>query len=141
MQKNRHLKNIRRAEKNDREPLKIAVFRGDFENDFYSTALKIGRGVAGCPRRGGSERPYERSKGKTTVLHLRRDADGSEGETSPLNNFFCKETGSPCNRAHVRDVFHCGKFCKRIVAHFVFDVDDIVGDVAAVLVYHARDIE
>ena len=93
------------------------------------TADNIGRddtrGVAGCPRLRG-QRATKCARG---------------GDFPPLNNFFCKETGSPCNRAHVRDVFHCGKFCKRIVAHFVFDVDDIVGDVAAVLVYHARDIE
>ena len=76
------------------------------------------RGVAGCPRRGGSERPYERSKGKTTVLHLRSEKDGSEGETSPfvvrmfakrdLKNVLtkCRYAGTILYRFKIRNLFY-----------------------------------
>ena len=40
--------------------------------------------LRGVPAGRGSERPYERSKGKTTVLRLRSEKDGSEGEASPF---------------------------------------------------------
>ena len=97
--------------------------------------------MRGVPAEGAANGRMNGARGKRQFYTCGEMRTGARGRLPPLNNFFCKETGSPCNRAHVRDVFHCGKFCKRIVAHFVFDVDDIVGDVAAVLVYHARDIE
>ena len=40
--------------------------------------------LRGVPAGRGSERPYERSKRKTTVLRLRSEKDGSEGEASPF---------------------------------------------------------
>ena len=43
------------------------------------------------PLEEGSGRPYERSKGKTIVLHLWSEKDGSEGETSPLCKDVCKK--------------------------------------------------
>ena len=50
--------------------------------------------LRGVPAGRGSERPYERSKGKTTVLRLRSEKDGSEGEASP----FVKDSNSIVTR-------------------------------------------